>query len=121
MFIKREDKKRNVFLPVFDYLDNIITITGRSNPEDAIETWIPLLNEIKIRIEKYNKLTINFKLEAFNTASSMYFNNIFSELEKYNNNEIIVNWYYDPYDEDMEYFGEIYQERFKLNFNLIKI
>lgn len=117
-----KERKSNVFIPTFEYSRDVVDITGRSNPEDPVTVWMPFLKEIKERVAKFNKLTINFKLDAFNTSSSMYFNTVFLELEKYSkDNEITVNWYYDSYDEDMEEFGDIYKERFKLNFNLIKI
>jgi hypothetical protein len=108
-------------LPIFEYKKNIINIKGKSIPEDAKEAWLPFINRINEIIKEEKQITINFNLDIFNTASSLYLNNIFLILENNRHNvDITINWYYLGIDEDMFDLGEIYSERYKLKFNLIK-
>lgn len=108
-------------IPKFEYLGDVINITGKSIPEDAQEVWLSFIMVMRAELRRRKRLTLNFNLDIFNTSSSIYLNNLFSTLEEYaiKDCKIIVNWYYFEKDEDMFELGDIYKERFKLNFNLI--
>lgn len=116
---------KNDFLPDIEYLGNVINISGKSMPNDPREAWLPFIQEVRDIIEKEKNLTINFKLDIFNTCSSRYFMDVFSTFENYKDKcKITINWYYpeeDEDDDDMKFLGSEYKERFNLDFNLISI
>lgn len=109
-------------VPKFEFSGNEINISGKSIPEDADSVWRVFLRQLTPYIDKLNEVTINFKLDIFNTASSLYLTNIFEIISLYNTRcKININWYFFEEDEDMQFLGETYQERNpKLHIKLLK-
>lgn len=108
----------------FDYSSGVLELKGRSIPENSVEFYKPL-NEW---IENYGtnpkeKTIVDIKLEYFNTSSSKCILDLFKKLEslKTKGAEVLVNWYYEEDDEDMEEAGEDYQAIIKLPFNMIEV
>jgi hypothetical protein len=94
---------------IFDY--DIIRIEGNSILEDPIEVWLPFITKLTEYSRKWGEFVIEFKLNAFNTASSMYITNIINFLNTLqNSNTVTINWYCEEVDEDMEFIGEEYKE-----------
>jgi len=52
----------------------------------------------------------DIQLEYFNTSSSKCLVEIFRRLEKINSQNIVINWYYEEDDEDMQESGEDFKE-----------
>jgi glucan-binding YG repeat protein len=108
-------------IPKFDFDQNEINITGRSIPEFAAPAWFDFLEELRIYIKKRNLLYLNFKLDYYNSSSSIYINDMFNVLTE--NAKICrstVNWYYFEADETTMEDGEIYKEQHpKIKINLI--
>jgi hypothetical protein len=100
--IKGTDDTPNVIL---DAQNNIIEFSGRSLPEDVATFYAPIIEWIAQYAKGPNsKTNVVFKLEYFNTASSKMILDIllkFEEIHK-DGHDVIVSWYYQEDDEDME-------------------
>jgi len=100
--IKGTDDTPNVIL---DAQNNIIEFSGRSLPEDVATFYAPIIEWIAQYAKSPNsKTNVVFKLEYFNTASSKMILDIllkFEEIHK-DGHDVIVSWYYQEDDEDME-------------------
>jgi hypothetical protein len=109
-------------LPVFDFNGETIIISGRAIPEHAGMAWVSFLEDLKVYVLQHKKLTIEFKLDYFNSASSRYITDMFNILEESaKTTKSTVNWYYFQADETTFENGEIYQERArKVKINLIE-
>ena len=113
----------------FDIENSTLSLLKVSKPEDAIGFYKPLFDFIdqfknqRIKTKEVDKITINFKFEYFNTASSKV---IYELLERFitikeEGVEICVNWVYHTDDEDMLEDGEIMSEALELPFNFLSI
>jgi hypothetical protein len=109
-------------IPKFEFDNDVITISGKSIPFDAAQVWGIFVKQLELYLEERTKIEINFKLDIFNSSSSLYLTRIFEILNvKRMKIGIIVNWHYFAADESMEELGEIYKERNNyLEFNLKK-
>jgi hypothetical protein len=100
--IKGTDDTPNVIL---DAQNNIIEYSGRSLPEDVATFYAPIIEWIAQYAKSPNpKTNVVFKLEYFNTASSKMILDIllkFEEIHK-DGHDVMVSWYYQEDDEDME-------------------
>lgn len=108
----------------FDYETGVLSLRGRSIPENSLEFFKPL-NDWLEEYETHPKdvTTIDVRLEYFNTSSSRCILDLFKRLEKINSNStaVLVNWYYEKDDKDMEEAGEDYQAIVGLPFKLIQV
>jgi hypothetical protein len=108
----------------FDAETGVLLLQGRSIPENSIEFFSPLNEWLKVYGESPNRgTTIEVKLEYFNTSSSKCILDLFKRLEGINteNNSVIVNWYFEEDDEDMQEAGEDYQAIINLPFKIIEV
>ena len=100
----------------------LLEITGRSNPENTIEVFKPIVNWVEEYVQNPGeKTTINIQLEHFNTSSSKSLIGILKRLEslKKEGREVVVNWYYDADDEDILEAGENFESVIQIPFNMI--
>jgi hypothetical protein len=101
----------------------ILTLEGRSYPENAHRFYKPILKEFincKEDIKKSN-IIIDIKLEVINSVSMRY---IYEMIDFIGNNtkSTIVNWYYEFDDEDMRESIEVASSAFaKVNINDISV
>jgi hypothetical protein len=102
----------------------LVEIKGRSIPENSIEFYKPVVDWL----EEYasvpaSKTIVNVQLEYFNTSSSKCILDVFKKLEvlKKNQNDVVINWYYEEDDEDMLEAGEDYESIIKVPFKMIQI
>ena len=103
--IKIEAGKRTPFVHL-DYSNNIMKMSGRSMPEDAVGFYQPIIDWFK----EYAKNPINggileVTLEYFNTSSSKNLLEIFKAVKDAGADNVI-EWHYDWEDEDMQEAGE---------------
>ena len=106
----------------FDIESGKMEISGKSLPENVIFFYEPVLEWLNQYIEQPKPLTeFTFKLTYFNTASSKLILDILMLLEqiKENGKEVIVNWHFPEYDEDMRDAGLEYSEMVDIPFNHI--
>ncbi|AFM04295.1 nuclear pore complex subunit [Bernardetia litoralis DSM 6794] len=88
-------------------------IAGRSIPENSIEFYKPLFEWLDNYVKQAKSNTIlDVKLEYFNTSSSKCLVEIFRKLEalQQKNDNVLINWFYEEDDEDMQESGEDFQE-----------
>lgn len=109
---------------VMNHETGVIEIKGRSIPENSIEFYKPIVDWL----DEYAKgpaakTIVNMQLEYFNTSSSKCILDVFKKLEvlKKNQNDVVINWYYEEDDEDMLEAGEDYESIIKVPFKMIQI
>ena len=106
----------------FTDADGKMEISGKSFPNDVFSFYKPILEWLNHYSKHPKPITeFSFKLSYFNTATSKIFLDILTILEGIHTegNEVIVNWYYPSYDEDMMEAGEEYSEMVDVHFNHI--
>ena len=107
-----------------DSNQGLLEITGRSNPENTIEVFKPIVNWVEEYVQNpWDKTTVNIQLEHFNTSSSKSLIGILKRLEalKKEGRDIIVNWHYDADDEDILEAGENFESVIEIPFNMIPV
>lgn len=107
---------------IFEPANGLLEIKGRSIPENSTEFFKPLVDSLKSFSANSNgDITVNFKLEYFNTSSSKCILDILKILEsiKKTGKTVSLNWYYEEDDEDMLESGENYQEIVNIPFNML--
>lgn len=107
---------------ILDKQNNIYSISGRSLPEDVVTFYRPTLEWLTAMGENpVSEMTLDIRLEYFNTASSKLLLDILMKLDDIageKNIKVAVNWHYDKNDEDMEEAGEEYSELVSIPFNM---
>ena len=101
-----------------DYNGEIL-MTGRSLPENPLRIY----EQIFRWAQDYDKetITLNFKLEYFNTASSkQIFNVIKYCVENKSIKDIQVKWQYEEGDYDSKETGEHFSHLFRIPFEFIE-
>jgi hypothetical protein len=107
---------------LLDPVQGLLEIKGRSNPENSLDFYTPLMEWIDEYVKApAEKSTINIQLEHFNTSSSKLILDMFKRLEALleSNQEVMVNWYYETDDEEVQEAGETYESMCELPFVMI--
>ncbi|MCB0396123.1 MAG: DUF1987 domain-containing protein [Flavobacteriales bacterium] len=107
----------------FNSDQGVLEIKGRSIPENAIEFYKPLIEWIEGYSSSPKTLTnVNIQLEYFNTSSSKCILDVFKKLEAIHKggHDMVINWFYEEDDEDMQEAGEDYQAIIGIPFKLIE-
>jgi hypothetical protein len=107
-----------------NFEEGIILLAGISIPEDPYAFYSPVNEEIDKYMETpLPKTTLEFKLEYFNTSSTLVIRNLIRDLSQNNSNtELFVRWFYEEYDEDMKEAGDEFRMLFhNLNFELVEV
>lgn len=109
---------------ILDHESGIISIEGKSYPENTFEFYEPVMRWMN---EYFNgnskdKTVVNLEIIYFNSSSSKLFFDFFDLIEAASStNTIEINWIYDSENESALEAGEDFQDDFQgLNFNLIK-
>ncbi len=107
----------------FNSQSGILSINGRSIPEDSVSFFEPLQNIVRQYLE--NSLpnnTINIRLDYLNSSSTACLLGILRDYEKLNKSvTTIVNWQYESEDEDILNIGLNFSEIIDLKFNMIVV
>jgi hypothetical protein len=108
----------------FDPDAGILEIRGKSSPENTIEFYFQLFE----KLEEYvvfgmSNLKANIYFEYFNTSSSKCLFDLFRKLSLIDQTgrNVVINWHYEAWDEDMLESGEDYKDLLNLEFNLIEL
>ncbi|WP_109830883.1 DUF1987 domain-containing protein [Reichenbachiella versicolor] len=107
----------------FDTVRGLLELRGKSSPENAIQFYNSLFNELeRFGAQSKQNLVANFKLEYFNTSSSKCIFDILKKVNqvRLNGRRIAINWYYEEDDEDMLEAGEDYADLLGADFNFIE-
>jgi hypothetical protein len=107
-----------------DAEQGIIEIKGRSNPENSMQFYRPLIEWI----DEYSKnpsdrTVINIQLEHFNTSTSKCILDLFKKLEilQNDNHNVEVNWHYEIDDEDIMEAGDVYRTMTNIPIRLVEL
>ena len=105
----------------FDANNRVLSISGRSIPENSIEFYKPMLAWMEqFAATKPESTILQIKLEYFNTSSSKCLLDIFKKLEIIGG-KCQVEWYYEQDDEDMLEAGEDYEAIVHVPFKMISV
>jgi hypothetical protein len=107
---------------LIDETKELFQISGRSLPEDVTTFYKPVIDWLDLfSVTPTKCMTLQVKLEYFNTASSKILLDILMKLEEIHQagtSEIKVNWHYDKRDDDMLEAGEEYKDLVEIPFEL---
>lgn len=111
--------------PRVDFIANegVLSIEGRSIPENPGDFYKPLLQWAYDYFKNPNKLTtITIKLEYINSGSSKSLLEFFRFIkEQYSNgHQCIIKWHAEEDDESVRELGEHYQYTLKIPFEFIE-
>ncbi len=98
-----------------------IIFEGPSFPEDAVETYRPVLDWIKNHYDKLDTLEVIFDYSILSSASNKMVYEILLKLEKMQKDgkKVSVKWYYEDYDEDMRDEGKGFKNNLKVPFEVL--
>lgn len=101
-----------------------IIFRGISVPENTIEFYEPL----KIWMDEYKnapaiKTVCNIQLDYFNTSTANIILNFFKLLSSIqdNGNDVVINWYYEKNDFEIQESGNDFKSLVVIPFNIIEI
>ncbi len=102
-----EGSHTNFFIPTVDFNSETgyCLLEGESFLEDTIEFYDPLIQWLEeFTTEVKNPLTFEIKLTYFNTSTSRSILDLLNIIKDYEEDggEVLINWYYDEDDIDME-------------------
>ncbi|PKP05238.1 MAG: nuclear pore complex subunit [Bacteroidetes bacterium HGW-Bacteroidetes-6] len=107
-----------------DFANGMISIAGRSIPENSIGFYQPLLAALSEYVQQPTTTTeLHIHLDYFNTSSSKCLLDLLRQLPKAieNGSATKVIWKVDEGDEDMMEAGEDYAAIVKVPFEFIEI
>jgi hypothetical protein len=101
----------------------ILTIRGRSIPEDAnifydhLQSWV-----FQYCLDPPQTTVVDINLEYMNSATAKSLLLILSEFSSITQQgkELVVNWYYESGDDDMVERGEYFEKILQLEFNYME-
>lgn len=97
-----------------------LEISGKSIPEDSLGFYEPIMDWLREYVDNPRPTTtFSFKLEYFNTSSSKVLLDIFYILEEIEEG-LILNWYCEDSDEDMEETASDFNEVLENEIQIIK-
>ena len=108
---------------ILDAANSKFELSGRSLPEDVAAFYKPILTWLENFAETGpDKITFDFKLNYFNTASSKMILDILLKLEEMNEDgdKVNIRWHYPSNDEDMKEAGEEYADMVEIPFEMIE-
>jgi len=108
---------------LLDADNSVFLIEGPSYPEDPFELYGIVIEWINHNRHITKLLNCEFKFKVLNSASRKMIVEILFLLEKIakKNNNIVVKWYYDEYDEDMKEAGEDLSDTIEIPFELVSV
>ena len=109
---------------ILNKTQNRFEFAGNSFPDDPISFYNPVEKWVSGYVESPNKHTkLVFKMEYFNTASTVYFMNIFNLFRKvlHKNCSLSVAWYYNYDDKPIYDIGNMYHELTNIPFDFISV
>ncbi|MBF0549662.1 MAG: DUF1987 domain-containing protein [Deltaproteobacteria bacterium] len=108
----------------FDFGTNVFSVRGESYPEDVAEFFGPVIKKLNGHLETLGDADVTFNLELvyFNSTSAKIFMSLFETLESVaaNGNRVVINWYYEEDDDNMEELGQEFGEDLEqAKFNMV--
>ena len=104
--------------------ENILHMRGRSSPENPLAFYQKVENFLDEYADSNQSiLIVNMALEYFNTSSTKCLFSLFKkmgQIQDATGKVIVINWFYEDWDEDMLETGEDFSECLDLEFNLVE-
>lgn len=120
LYLEGQEEKPSIN---FNAVTGVLEISDSSYPEYTNDIYNPVMEWLDAYLaEPGRKITFNFKLDYFNTSTSFRFQQIINKLNEYHlqhKGEVIINWYYEDGDIDMQENGEDYAKDSKVPFHMI--
>jgi hypothetical protein len=101
----------------------IIKIQGRSIPEDASLFFEKILDWLDKYTHAGRRNTrVDLSLEYLNSGTSKYMLEILKHLKDFSlkGSDVVINWFYESGDDDIQERGEYYSSILDLKINLIE-
>lgn len=117
-----EDKKTPAV--TFYFNQGVFHLKGKSIPENAVDFYNPIIEALVAYGNHAQPVTtVNFALEFFNTSSSKCLLKLLSALANINRRltKVVINWHYDPDDEDLLETANDLETSCGLEFNYIAV
>ena len=108
----------------FDPASGVLEFSGQSYPEDSLPFYQEIQDELAAHLEKNSQpLTLDFKLNYFNTSSSKCLLTLLESVERFQaqRENIKVRWFYEEEDEDMHSSGIDFSLDILLPFEFIPV
>lgn len=108
----------------FDPASGVLEFSGQSYPEDSLPFYQDIQGELAAHLEKNSQpLTLDFKLNYFNTSSSKCLLTLLESVERFHalRENIKVRWFYEEDDEDMHSSGIDFSLDILLPFEFIPV
>jgi len=106
---------------ILDAENFLLKISGASFPEDAYETYQPVMMWLKGIKDTVVKLTCEFDFTILSSASNKLLFEVLLKLEDLYQagKDVAIFWYHDDFDEDMEEEGESFAQTVNIPFKFI--
>lgn len=108
---------------IFDKVNNVFILNGRSLPENAHEFYQPIINWFSEYVDNPNNCTdFYIFLEYINSSSvkQIFFLLLKLEIILNNGKEVKIIWYYQSDDELMKTKGKEFQKLLKVPFDMVE-
>ena len=108
---------------ILDKENFIIKLSGPSFPEDAFETYQPVMRWLNEMRDEIVRLTCEFEFSILSSASNKLLFEILLKLEDMyqDGKDIAIFWYHDDFDEDMQEEGESFSQSVHVPFKFIAL
>lgn len=113
--------------PFVEYNDSerTLRISGRSSPENPIMFYQRLMDFVdEFASSTEPVLIVNVSMEYFNTSSTKCLFNLFKKMNEVQGEfgkVVVINWYYEDWDDDMLEIGEDFSYGLDMEFNLTEV
>ncbi|MEM8894335.1 MAG: DUF1987 domain-containing protein [Bacteroidota bacterium] len=119
------EQTRTTPLVEYNAGENVLAIKGRSSPENPILFYQRLMDFVnEVPSSPSSVLQVNVCMEYFNTSSTKCIFNLFkrmNDVQDESGKPVIINWYYEDWDDDMFEIGEDFSYCLDLEFNLKEV
>ena len=103
----------------FNPQKGLLDLRGKSSPENPLAFYNHIFENLdKFAESEFEKLTTNAAFEYFNTSSSKCLFGLFKKIAaiEEKGKKIVINWYYEEGDDDMQEAGEDLSSFFDFEF-----
>lgn len=106
---------------LFDEELNTLKMIGPSFPENAPDFYNPIVSKVvALDPQAPGKLVIELDFSILSSASNKLVYELLVKLEKIHflGKDMLIKWYYEGFDEDMQDEGNGYKDNLKIDFEL---
>ena len=109
---------------LFDFNKNFFSLTGESYPEDVSAFYGEMLSQLTAHFSGLEDVALQFDFNFvyFNSSTAKVVMRLFELLEEtaLRGNRVVVNWYHEEDDDNMQEMGEEFSEDLHMaQFNLL--